>query len=71
MEKRFTVLRILIPGHSLMSGCLPEMTLNKPLMQVTETLRLVLDFLFGPKYEGTIRLELLTVGAHSSESVLI
>ena len=76
MEERFTVLRILIPRHSPMSECLLETNSSQPLMPATRIyygwiLMLTTTLILGLKYNGTRRLEQLTLGVHSSVSVLI
>ena len=76
MEERFTVLRILNPSHSSMLECFLETNPSQPLMPATEicigrTFMLTTALILGLKYKGTRRLEQLTVGVHSSVSVLI
>ena len=76
MEKKFKVLRMLIPRHSPMLKCLLETNSSQPLMPATEiyfgrTFMLTTALILGLKYRGTKRLEQLTVWVHSSVSVLI
>ena len=76
MEERFTVLKIPIPKHSPMLECLLETNssqLQMPAIKICygRTFILTTALILEPKYWRKIKLEPLTVGVHSSVSVLI